>query len=173
MSWNLIIYKTDRTGGQIEPLGDLDRVTNALNGAFIALEWESLTAAELPADVDGGFRVNLTMQDGKVQDIHTDGGFNHLREFAGLCTREGWRMADAQEGEDVNLRDPLKWYQERSARETGRPVPSRPASPLPVQGQRPADATSRRSSRILEWVIWLLVLVGLGLLAFFLWRRNT
>jgi hypothetical protein len=166
MSWNLIIYKTDRIGERIEPLGDLDRVTNALNGAFIALEWESLTTAELP--VDGGFRVNLTIENGKVQDIHTDGGFNHLREFAGLCTREGWRMADAQQGEDVNLRDPQKWYQERSARATR---PSQPASPL--QAQRSARAASRRSSLILEWVIWLLVLVGLGLLAFFLWRRNT
>lgn len=165
MSWNLIIYKTDRTGGQIEPLGDLDRVTNALNGAFIALEWESPFTAELP--VDGGFRVNLTMQDGRVQDIHTDGGFNHLREFAGLCTREGWRMADAQEGEDVNLRDPQKWYQERSG---GATRPSRPASPLQVE--RSARAASRRSSSILEWVIWLLVLLGLGLLAFFLWNRN-
>lgn len=169
MSWNLIIYKTDRTGGQIEPLGDLDRVTNALNGAFIALEWESPTTAELP--VDGGFRVTLTMQDGKVQDIHTDGGFNHLREFAGLCTREGWRMADAQEGEDVNLRDPQKWYQERTAGATSYPASSRPTSPL--QGRRPAHATSRRSSLILEWLIWLLLLVGLGLLAFFLWRGNT
>jgi len=169
MSWNLIIYKTDRMGGQIEPLGDLDRVTNALNGAFIALEWESPFTAELP--VDGGFRVNLTMQDGRVQDIHTDGGFNHLREFAGLCTREGWRMADAQEGEDVNLRDPQNWYKERSAQVASHPASSRPTSPL--QGQRPAHVTSRRSSRILEWVIWLLVLVGLGLLAFFLWRRNT
>jgi hypothetical protein len=165
MSWNLIIYKTDRIGEGIEPLGDLDRVTNALNGAFIALEWESTTTAELP--VDGGFRVNLTMQDGRVQDIHTDGGFNHLREFAGLCTREGWRMADAQEGEDVSLRDPQKWYQERSARATR---PSRPASPLQVE--RSARAAARRSSLILEWVIWLLVLLGLGLLAFFLWNRN-
>jgi hypothetical protein len=82
-------------------------------------------------------------------------------------------MADAQEGEDVNLRDPLKWYQERSARETGRPAPSRPASPLPVQGQRPTRGTARTSSPILEWVVWFLVLLGLGLLAFFLWRRNT
>jgi hypothetical protein len=166
MSWNLVIYKTDRIGEQIEPLGDLDRVTNALNGAFIALEWESSTTAELP--VDGGFRVNLTMENGKVQDIHTDGGFNHLREFAGLCTREGWRMADAQEGEDVNLRDPRKWYQERSARATR---PSRPTSPL--QAQRSARAASRKSSLISKWVIWILLLAGLGLLAFFLWRGNT
>jgi hypothetical protein len=164
MFWNLIIYKADRIGEQIEPLGDLERVTDALNGAFIALEWESPTTAELP--VDGGFRVNLTMQNGKVQDIHTDGGFNHLREFAGLCTREGWRMADAQQGEDVNLRDPQKWYQERSGRAT-RP---RPASLL--QGRRPAHGTSR-SSLILKWLIWLLVLAGLGLLAFFLWRGST
>jgi hypothetical protein len=164
MSWNLIIYKTDQMGERIQPLGDIDRVTSALNGAFIALEWESPTTAELPADVDGGFRVNLTMQNGMVQDIHTDGGFNHLREFAGLCTREGWRMADAQQGEDVNLRDPQKWYQDRA----GRPTRPRPA----LHGQRPAR-TSSRPGLILKWVIWLLVLAGLGLLAFLLWRGNT
>lgn len=163
MSWNLIIYKTDQIGERIQPLGDLDRVTSALNGAFIALEWESPTTAELPADVDGGFRVNLTMQNGMVQDIHTDGGFNHLREFAGLCTREGWRMADAQQGEDVNLRDPQKWYQDRAGR------PTRPGTTF--HGQRPAR-TSSRPGLILKWVIWLLVLAGLGLLAFLLWRGN-
>jgi len=164
MSWNLIIYKTDRTGGQIEPLGDLDRVTNALNGAFIALEWESPFTAELP--VDGGFRVNLTMQDGRVQDIHTDGGFNHLREFAGLCTREGWRMADAQAGEDVDLDDPQKSFKGRSARATSHRAQGRSSAPL--QGKRPAAVTAGRS----KWVIWLLFVVALGALAYYLWYRR-
>ena len=164
MSWNFIIYKTDQIGERRQALGDLDRVTTALNGAFIALEWESPTTAELPADVDGGFRVNLTMQNGEVQDIYTQGGINHLREFAGLCTREGWRMAEAEQREDVNLRDPQKWLHDRG----GRAIKSRPD----LQGHRPARATGRRSSLFLKWVIWLLVLAGLGLLAFFLWRGN-
>ena len=165
MSWNFIIYKTDQIGERRQALGDLDRVTTALNGAFIALEWESPTTAELPADVDGGFRVNLTMQNGEVQDIHTQGGINHLREFAGLCTREGWRMAEAEQREDVNLRDPQKWIHDRG----GRTIRSRSAP----QGHRPARATGRRSSLILKWVIWFLVLAGTGLLAFFLWRRYS
>jgi hypothetical protein len=114
MSRKLIIYKTGRTPEEIAPLGDLGRVTDALNGAFINLEWESRTAAALPAE--GGFRVNLSMRGVTVQDIHTDGGFNHLREFAGLCKRQGWRMADAQEGEDVDLNDPQRWHRQRSAR---------------------------------------------------------
>ncbi len=165
MSWNFIIYKTGKIGDGIEPLGDLDRVTNALNGAFIALEWESHTSAQLPADVDGGFRVNLTLQHGKVQDIHTQGGINHLREFAGLCTREGWRMSEAEQAEDVNLRDPQKWLHERGGRTMKRRAT--------VQGQRPARAPSQRSDLILKWVIWLILLAGLGLLALLLWRRNT
>ena len=163
MSWNFIIYKTDQLGERMQPLGDLERVTSALNGAFIALEWESPTTAELPADVDGGFRVNLTMQNGRVQDIHTHGGVNHLRQFAGLCTREGWRIAEAEQREEVNLRDPQKWLHERG----GRAIRSQPAR----RGQRPARVTSP-SSLILKWVIWLLVLVGLVVLAFFLWRGN-
>ena len=118
MSRKLIIYKTGRTPEEIVPLGDLGRVTDALNGAFINLEWESRTAAALPAE--GGFRVILTMRGATVQDIHTDGGFNHLREFAGLCKRQGWRMADAQEGEDVDLNDPQRWQRQRSARATAR-----------------------------------------------------
>ena len=117
MSRKLIIYKTGRTPEEIAPLGDLARVTDALNGAFIDLEWESRTAAALP--VEDGFRVILTMRGATVQDIHTDGGFNHLREFAGLCKRQGWRMADAQEGEDVDLDDPQRWLAERSAQAAG------------------------------------------------------
>ena len=161
MSWNIIIYKTGKMGEGIEPLGDLDRVTDALNRSFIALEWESPTTAQLPADMDGGFRVNLTTQNGRVQDIHTQGGTRHLREFAGLCTREGWRMAEAEQGEDINLHDPQKWFQERSVRPSRR----RPT----LRGQRPA----RKSRLVFKWIIWLVVLVGLGLLAFFLWRRNS
>ena len=39
MSRNLIIYKVGRDSQQAEPLGDLRVVTDALNGAFIDLEW--------------------------------------------------------------------------------------------------------------------------------------
>jgi hypothetical protein len=112
MSWNLLIYKPGATTGQNEPLGDLKAVTDALNAAFIALQWESPTEATFP--VDGGFRLELTDQDGIVQDIYTHGGFNHIRQLAALCKREGWRMAEAQEGEDIDLDDPQRWIEERS-----------------------------------------------------------
>lgn len=112
MSWNLLIYKQGDTPQQIGPIGDLDAVTDAFNAAFIGLEWESPTEAVLP--VDGGFRLELTEADGMVESVYTHGGFNHIRQFAALCKREGWRMADAQEGEDVDLDDPLKWYEQFS-----------------------------------------------------------
>jgi hypothetical protein len=112
MSWNLIIYKPGDRPQQNPPLGKLDAVTEAFNAAFIALEWESPTEAALP--VDGGFRLELTVEGATVQDVYTHGGFNHIRQFAALCKREGWRMADAQEGEDVDLDDPQRWMEERS-----------------------------------------------------------
>ncbi len=112
MSWNLLIYKPGDTPQQNEPLGDLDVVTEAFTAAFNGLEWESPTEAALP--VDAGFRLELTEEDGTVQDVYTHGGFNHVRQFAALCKREGWRMADAQEGEDVDLDDPQRWMEERS-----------------------------------------------------------
>lgn len=163
MSWNLVIYKTSGMPQQVVPLGDLDRVTDALNGAFINLEWESRTSASLP--VENGFRVNLTLQGRTVHDIHTDGGFNHLREFAGLCKREGWRMADAQEGEDVDLGDPQRWYRERNG--ASHHGTTRHTS---LHGKTPARATARRFGRTSKWVIGLLVVVALGILAFYLWR---
>ena len=113
MSWNLIIYKPGKTPKENEPLGDLDSVTGAFNAAFIALDWESPTQAKLP--VDGGFRLELTEKDGTVADVFTHGGFNHIRQFAALCKREGWRMADAQEGEDVDLEDPESWFEQHGA----------------------------------------------------------
>ena len=112
MSWNLLIYKPGETTQNNEPLGELDAVTAAFTAAFIGLEWESPTEAALP--VDGGFRLELTEEDGTVQDVYTHGGFNHVRQFAALCKREGWRMADAQEGEDVDFDDPQKWFEEHS-----------------------------------------------------------
>jgi hypothetical protein len=112
MSWNLIIYKPGDTPQQNQPLGDLDAVTEAFNSAFIALEWESPTEAALP--VDGGFRLEFTEDDGTVRDVYTNGGFNHIKQFAALCKREGWHMADAQEGEDVDLDDPQRSMEERN-----------------------------------------------------------
>jgi len=166
MSRNLIIYKTGPTSQQIEPLGDLGRVTDALNGAFIDLEWQSPISAALPVDVDGGFRVKLTVQGGKVQEVHTDASVNHIRQFAGLCKREGWRMADAQAGEDVDLDDPQKSFKGRSARATSHRAQGRSSAPL--QGKRPAAVTAGRS----KWVIWLLFVVALGALAYYLWYRR-
>jgi len=111
MSWNLIIYRPGETPQENQPLCDIDAVTTAFSAEFAALEWESPTQAALP--VDGGFLLELTVKDGAVQDIYTHGGFNHIRQFAALCLREGWRIADAQEGDDVDLDDPQRWYEER------------------------------------------------------------
>jgi hypothetical protein len=106
MSWNLLIHNEG------EPLGEITEVARKFGEAFHGLEWESPTEAALP--VDGGFRLELTADGGMVQDIYTHGGFNHIRQFAALCKREGWHMADAQEGVDVDLNDPEKWYDEHS-----------------------------------------------------------
>ena len=164
MSRNLIIYKIGRDSQQAEPLGDLRVVTDALNGAFIDLEWGSPITASLPVDLDGGFRVKLTMQHGKVQDVYTDAGFNHLRQFAGLCERQGWRLADAQEGEDVDLKDPQNLYKQRSARYR---APEQSTAPL----LRPGRVTGRRVGRISKWVMVIVFVIGLAALGFYLWRR--
>jgi len=112
MSWNLLIYKPGKTEQTAEPLGPIDAVTAAFNSAFPALHWVGATEASLL--VDGGFAFELAVEGGTVQDVYTNGGYNHLRDFAALCKREGWRIADAQEGEDVDLDDPYRWYEERS-----------------------------------------------------------
>ena len=165
MSLNLVIYKIGRTSQQVEPLGNLQAVTDALNGAFIDLEWHSPVTAALPVDLDGGFRVKLTMQGGKVQDVYTDAGANHIRQFAGLCNRQGWRMADAQEKEDFDVNDPQKLYLEQSAQGAMHPVHGRATAPL--HGQRPASATAQ----ILKWGILFLFAAGLIAFGVYLWRR--
>ena len=113
MSWNLLIYKPGRSDQSGEPLSALEAVTAAFNGAFPNLHWYSPTAAALL--VDGGFDLELAVEQGAVQDVYTNGGYNHLREFAALCKQEGWRIADAQEAEDVDLQDPYGWYGRRNA----------------------------------------------------------
>jgi hypothetical protein len=147
MSWNLIIYKTGNTSQQVEPLGNLNRVTDALNAAFIDLEWESPIAAALP--VEGGFRVNLAVRDRTVQEVYVDGGFNHIRQFAGLCKREGWRMSDVQEGMDVHLDDPQRRYKERSALPTeARRSTTKAATPVSISG-----SSAGRSRRYALWFL--------------------
>jgi hypothetical protein len=94
MSWNLLVYKPGPTPEETQPLGDLKAVTEALNVMFNGLEWPSPTRTALP--VDGGFELELTAENGTVQDVYTHGGFNHIKQFAALCKRQGWRMADAQ-----------------------------------------------------------------------------
>jgi hypothetical protein len=107
MSWNLLIY--NESG---DPLGDLASVTAKLDSTFRGLEWNSPLEAILP--VARGFRLELRTEEDVVQDIYTDGGFDHIKQLAALCKREGWRIADAQEGEEVDLDEPQKWYDERS-----------------------------------------------------------
>lgn len=106
MSWNLLIHNDG------EPLGDISDVTRKFDDTFRGLDWES--PAEAALQVGGGFRLELTVEDGMVQDIYTHGGFQQIKELAALCKREGWHLADAQEAEDVDLDDPQRWYEERS-----------------------------------------------------------
>lgn len=68
-------------------------VKAALDHAFAGLEWRSPTEAGLL--VDGGFTLDLTVEDGTVKDIYTNGGYNHLRLLAALCQVQEWAMADA------------------------------------------------------------------------------
>lgn len=112
MSWNLIIYKPGNNPQENESLGNRDAVAGAFESVFTGLVWESSSEALLP--VDGGFRLELSVEDGLVQDVYTHGGYNHVEQFAALCKREGWRMADAQEGEDVDLNNPKGWIDDRS-----------------------------------------------------------
>jgi hypothetical protein len=112
MSWNLLIYKNGPTPQKAESLGDIGAVTKALNEEFPTLVWESSTEAELP--VHRGFSLSLREEGAAVQDIYTNGGFDQIVQLAALCKRMGWSLADAQEGEDVDLNDPQGWYQERN-----------------------------------------------------------
>lgn len=105
MSWNLLIHNEG------EPLGSLTDVTQKFDDVFPGLDWESSTEAVLHSD--GGFRLELTCEDETISDIYTHGGFNHIKRLASLCKHEGWHLADAQEGEDVDLDDPQSWYEGR------------------------------------------------------------
>lgn len=112
MSWNLLIYKHRDSPQSNASLGSLETVTAAFTSAFNGLEWVSTTEAALP--LVSGFRLELTEEDGTVRDVYTHGGFHHLSRFAALCKSEGWRMADAQEGEDVDLDYPQGWNAQHS-----------------------------------------------------------
>jgi len=112
VSWNLLIYRPGANNETTNPLGPLSAVTEKLNASFPGLVWDSPTECSL--EVDAGFLVELTVENDVVTDIYTRGGYNHLKPLAALCHREGWRLGDAQEGEDVDLHDPYQWYEQRS-----------------------------------------------------------
>ncbi len=112
MSWNLLIYRPGATSQTTEPLGALGEVKAKLSATFPGLAWDSPTECGLK--VEGDFLADLTVEDDLVSDIYTRGGYNHLKPLANLCRREGWRLGDAQEGEDVDLDDPYRWYEQRS-----------------------------------------------------------
>src|SRR4051812_40119433 len=99
MSWNLLIYKPGADEGEPAPMGTVQSVSTALSAAFPALQWDSATECVLP--VENGFTATLTVEGDTVSDLYTRGGYHHLKPLAALCKRQGWRIADAQEGEDV------------------------------------------------------------------------
>ncbi len=57
--------------------------------------------------------MDLNLEEGFVQDIYTHGGFPLVPQLAVLCRQEGWQIADAQEGENIDLDNPLQWFEER------------------------------------------------------------
>jgi len=103
MSWNLLIYRAGEED-EMAPLGSLASVTKALNGAFPGLVWPTPTECEL--NEEGGFSISWTVEDGEVRDGYTHGGYQHLKALAALCKQQGWHLADAQEGEELDLDDP-------------------------------------------------------------------
>ncbi len=102
MSWSLLIHNNG------EPIGTSDEVRSALNSVFNGLEWSSDSECSLP--IRGGFIINWAIEEGTVQDGYTNGGFNHLKEFVSLCKAQGWGLADAQEGEEIDLDNPYAFY---------------------------------------------------------------
>lgn len=112
MSWNLLIHRAHPKDKSLIALGKTDAVKATLQTAFPELDWESDSEAVLA--VEGGFQLELTIEEEEVKDIYTRGGANHLRELADLCLKNGWRLADAQEGEEINLDDPVQWFEERN-----------------------------------------------------------
>lgn len=112
MSWSFLIYRPGKTRQTTEPLGKIGDVTAAVNAAFKGLEWRSPTEASLP--VHGGFLLELTEENGVVEDMYTHVAYHHIQRFAALCKNQGWRMADAEEGEDVDLENAQRWIEDRS-----------------------------------------------------------
>lgn len=107
MSWNLLIYRPGEDEAPF-PLGDLATVRRVMDATFPGLDWPQDTECQLA--VDGGFSITWTVNGHEVQDGYTNGGFNHLKELAALCLQQGWQMADAQEGEDIDLDDPYATF---------------------------------------------------------------
>ncbi len=108
MSWNLLIYKPGADEGEQAPMGTVESVSDALKAAFPGLQWDSATECTLP--VDKGFTISLTAEEDTVGDLYTSGGYYHLKPLAALCKRQGWRIADAQEGKDIDLDNPYGSY---------------------------------------------------------------
>jgi len=59
----------------------------------------SSTTRIVSLPVGAGFLLELTEEDGIVEDMYTHVAYHHIQRFAALCKREGWKMADAEEGE--------------------------------------------------------------------------
>jgi hypothetical protein len=112
MSWSFLIYRPGKTRQNSEPLGKIGDITAALNNEFKGLQWRTPREASLP--VGAGFLLELTEEDGIVEDMYTHVAYHHIQRFAALCKREGWKMADAEEGEDVDLDNPQRWIEDRT-----------------------------------------------------------
>ena len=108
MSWNLVIFSESSDHKKL-PLGEKNAVKLAITEAFPGLIWESSMECVLPGE--NGFRIEFSVEETNVLDGFTHGGFDHLLDFVDLCLKQGWRLADAQEGEEIDLGNPLAFYQ--------------------------------------------------------------
>ena len=102
MSWNLLIHKT--ADNELYPLGPYDKVRDALNEEFPHLIWSSESKCSL--NVDRGFDLELELFNGIVLSITTNGGYDHLIQFARLASEYGWDILDFQSGVNLDLASP-------------------------------------------------------------------
>jgi len=109
MSWNLLIYKGTTNGEKTYPMGEIGKIKEILQVEFPDLVWPLEYICSL--EVDGGFEIEFKEENKVVQNMWTNGGYNHLPQLCRLAKENDWRICDAQEGGDLDLDDPYKNYE--------------------------------------------------------------
>jgi hypothetical protein len=111
MSWNLFI-DANGPSGEKEPMGSLSATKDVIKATFPQVDWHSETECFLDHP-DGGCMITLTIEDGTVKYLSTDGGYHQLNELAAMCKTQGWHIADMQEGEYLDLDKPYSMYDQQ------------------------------------------------------------